>query len=395
MGDQTCNAGDQSCALSGGLVGISERRGGRGVCAAGVLLAVVLMLGACFPRPDSMQVREGADPFHQDEDVTFRTTYYFRSFDYCENYHQQHETKDYRQVIPDSDTLYRFVMTGKASTLLNTIHFESGTLKSFEIDPFGANVAFDQETGRFHFQSQQSLEAEISRNQRIGGYKRAIDELKRLLASDEVKENSKLKTRLENILAATVENYTREITGVNVGEVSGENIINVDVEGTAADTSATPPTPETLKIITTAEISEEDNFEKSSSGDWEKKDKTKKNGDDKRLGPQLDAKGNLDCPVNSAPARRGFQIMGPEGWRTFDQDERLIMAMSTSAAPLIGTLKELSGRVLNANSSDAALSQPILEERLKISHAHRTLDGVAESANPMDIATKVNEEFGE
>ena len=71
------------------------------------------------------------------------------------------------------------------------------------------------------------------------------------------------------------------------------------------------------------------------------------------------------------------------------------MAMSTDAAPLIGTLQELSGRILNAKSSAAALSQPILLERLKISKAQRALDGVAESTDPKAIATAVNKGFDE
>ena len=45
--------------------------------------------------------------------------------------------------------------------------------------------------------------------------------------------------------------------------------------------------------------------------------------------------------------RRGFQILGPEGWRTFNQDERLIMAMNATGEPLIATMQELSGRVLD------------------------------------------------
>ena len=392
MGNQVRVAEKQGHAVSGGSTGFFAPRGMLGAGAIGMLLASAFLLAACFPRPDSMQVREGADPFHQDEDVAFRTTYYFRSFDYCENYHQAKGTKGYQQVIPDSDTLYRFIMTGKASTLLNTIHFESGTLKSYEIDPFGANIEFDQDSGRFHFQSRQSLEAEISRNQRIGDYKRAIDELKGLLASDEVKENQNLKSKIENILATTVENYAREITGVDTGEESGANIFDVSVKETPADSSTNPPTPATLKVETNINRTEPNIFEESPAGVWTKKD-TDDQG--RSLMAPVDARGNLDCPVNSAPARRGFQIMGPEGWRTFDQDERLIMAMSTDAAPLIGTLQELSGRILNAKSSAAALSQPILLERLKISKAQRALDGVAESTDPKAIATAVNKGFDE
>ena len=81
---------------------------------------------------------------------------------------------------------------------------------------------------------------------------------------------------------------------------------------------------------------------------------------------------SIHCP-DDAPVRRGFQILGPEGWRTFDQDERLILAMSSDSKPLISTLTELSNRVLNAQARPEAILLPLAEERLKLSDADRTL----------------------
>ena len=49
-------------------------------------------------------------------------------------------------------------MTGKASEIFNQVHFESGTLKSYQIDPFGANVAYDESNNRFYFKSQQETQ---------------------------------------------------------------------------------------------------------------------------------------------------------------------------------------------------------------------------------------------
>ena len=67
---------------------------------------------------------------------------------------------------------------------------------------------------------------------------------------------------------------------------------------------------------------------------------------------QLDYTKTIECPT-TAPTRRGFQILGPEGWRTFDQDERLLLAMTTDSQPLISTLKDISSRILNTQSPDS------------------------------------------
>ena len=79
--------------------------------------------------------------------------------------------------------------------------------------------------------------------------------------------------------------------------------------------------------------------------------------------------------VTCNPDRRGFKILGPEGWRTFNQDERLVFAMSTSGEPLISTLQELSGRVLNAGTAGDQLQLPILKEQLNITRAEGALSG--------------------
>ena len=82
---------------------------------------------------------------------------------------------------------------------------------------------------------------------------------------------------------------------------------------------------------------------------------------------------SIQCPTD-APVRRGFQVLGPEGWRTFDQDERLLVAMSSSASPLVSTLKDLSGRVLNARDNPEAELLPIAIEQKRLAEAGRALD---------------------
>lgn len=71
------------------------------------------------------------------------------------------------------------------------------------------------------------------------------------------------------------------------------------------------------------------------------------------------------CP-DGTPTRRGFQVLGPEGWRTFDQDERLLMAMSFSAQPLVSTLQQLANNVLNAQQVPSEALLPLVREQLRI-----------------------------
>lgn len=79
---------------------------------------------------------------------------------------------------------------------------------------------------------------------------------------------------------------------------------------------------------------------------------------------------------DGSEGRRGFQVMGPEGIRTFDQDERLVMAMTSSASPLIGVLKEVSARVLDRRVVQAEPLLPYAQERVDILEAQRAVDSL-------------------
>ena len=201
-----------------------------------LLLAVlfVMVLGACAV-PEHMRVRAGIDPRNQDDQVRFRSTYYFQVFDVCRN-------PDNGKVNgpPRMDSLYRFRMTGKASSLFSQVHFESGTLHKNEIDPFGANVVFNENLGHYQFVS-------------------------------------------------------REKT----------------------DTAGCPE------------------------------------------GTELE---------------RGFQIMGPEGISTFKQDQRLVMAMTSSGKPLISMLKVLSGGMLAAHGSGIESLLPLAQEHIAVLRVKRVID---------------------
>jgi len=48
--------------------------------------------------------------------------------------------------------------------------------------------------------------------------------------------------------------------------------------------------------------------------------------------------------------------------------------MSSSGKPLIGAMKELSGKILQTKTNQAESLLPLVKERLAISEANRTLD---------------------
>lgn len=75
------------------------------------------------------------------------------------------------------------------------------------------------------------------------------------------------------------------------------------------------------------------------------------------------------CPPGQT-ASRGFLIFGPEGWRTFDQNERLILAMYSDSSPLINTLSKYSDKLSQARlakpNSQKAYSEELLDVTQKI-----------------------------
>ena len=207
-------------------------------------------------------------------------------------------------------------MLGKANALFSKIHFESGTLHKSEIDPFGAAVVFDEKSGRFHFESREKTEAAAEREVTYDEIQRRLKVLEDLNAMLKPEDPS----ALSGAATASLQSIQTELGNSIKGLISG-------LDGAA-------PTPRT--------------------------------GGDERTSP-------VRCPDETS-ARRGFQILGPEGWRTFDQDERLLIAMTTSAKPLISALKELSGRLLNEQPTREATLLPLVQERLRIVRAERGLD---------------------
>ena len=276
----------------------------------------VLLLGACTTVPQAMRVRSGVDPRYQDDKVRFRTTYYFRVFDVCRDLNG-----NTAKGLPQHDSLYRFRMTGKASSLFTQVRFESGILHKTEIDPFGASVVFDDKLGRHRFVSREETDAAARRNERYDGIQRRLDLLKKVLKNRNDHQED----------GSFVEIIKEVIRGIE------KQIANLDAP--AVDTPSEEGDPRDNPGST-----------------------------------------NLGCPEGTE-LRRGFQIIGPEGVATFNQDQRLIMAMTASGKPLISALKELSGRMLAEHGSGSDRLLPLVQENLAALRAERVVDRLENDPN--------------
>lgn len=138
-----------------------------------ISVATIMLVG-CSVAPEH-HIRTGSDPRFQDKNVAFRTTYYFRVFDYCKGQDGKHPN------VPASDGLYRFTMTGKANTSMNNIKFESGSLKSWEIDPLGAAVIYDENIKRYRYVSENETQAKAEKAQAWDDYLNLQKEYSRIL----------------------------------------------------------------------------------------------------------------------------------------------------------------------------------------------------------------------
>ena len=285
----------------------------------------VLLLGACTV-PKSMQVRSGVDPRHQDDKVRFRTTYYFRVFDFCSDLSGNMTTGS-----PQLDSLYRFRMTGKASSIFTQVRFESGVLHKTEIDPFGSSVVFDDKLGRHRFVSRDGTDAAMRQNDRLDEIKRRVELLK--ILGKFVDEQQK------QPVDQTAANEAKQLIKEVVDDIK-KSIVNLE----------TPTSSQSIEP--------EDSMSKSkSNSNSEKK-----------------------CPEDTG-LRRGFQIIGPEGAAKFNQNQRLIMAMTSSGKPLIGALKELSGRMLKEHDSGTDSLLPLVRENLATLRAGRVVDRLEHEPN--------------
>lgn len=254
--------------------------------------------------PPAMRVDVGEHPDRQDEQVRFRTTYYFRIVDSCKVEEGKNQNGDQTDYAKDrepfkvrqegklkivSDTLYRFRMTGKASALFANVRFESGVLRSEQIDPFGSQVALNKDTNTFRVIPADTLR-ENARRQNI------IQEIRRLTKLKESLDHSD-RDKNKDLIAILIENQIRLLGNENDSGLGSKN-------GNTGESNTA-----TMKLL---------------------------------------------CP-DGRPIRQSYFLYGPEGVRRLDPDERLLMAMTSDSKPLISMLQQLAGKSLQ-NSSPMKMS---------------------------------------
>lgn len=290
-----------------------------------VSLLLVSALNACGV-PRNMQVHTGVEPENQDDDVRFRTTYYLRVLDRC---------TDGKEIVQDS--LYRFRMTGKAGSLANNVHFESGILHKDKIDPFGTARALKEKkpvyTSAPQPKVQQGGDDQPNAAQTLPDAKR--DSFAKYLQTDWSKAYADLEAK-KNEIAERNKQLKSRLNGQ-----SCERIDRSEEEQTKKKKCRQIKANE--KLIADIQV---------------RLDSSVKHITERFA---QDAEGGIKslCANGKSP-QRGYEIFGPQGKRVFDVDQRLLLAMSSSAAPLIGTLKNISARMQNQASEKDDLRQLML-----------------------------------
>jgi len=417
------------------------------LCAAGAALT------ACGIA-DAVSVGKGNNPEFADDMVRFRTTYYFRTLDVCavpdnsqvDNTFSNRLTGKQvfirkariKEVL--SDSLYRFRMTGKASPW-SKVHFESGTLKSWQIDPFSSVAAYDKQNNRFYWKSQASTQSDAQEAEVLNTVERLSDLSKKLK-----KDSPIVASGIDTMIAQKLASLTPE--GANKVSLSrqlayAQSIRKISTDALAKGQKAATPTiePQPSSFVETQNL--DTSTPDTNKGTEEASTVTKENaletidgyiggmlenittlsgfittvGKDKEklnivkqalasaktaysmmitLRQQL-ANGE-DTPVAGvsqtgkcspgAKFRRGFQLIGPEGVKIFDQDDRLLMAMSSSAAPVIGAIQELSGRMLQQKVGISGRLLPLVRERVRLMEAENLAKDM-EKLSATDQSTKL------
>ena len=290
--------------------------------------------------PPALRVNLGEHPGNQDEQVRFRTTYYFRIVDSCkiEEGRSLDSTKsedgNYRTSLTAfnvrtagklkivSDSLYRFRMTGKASALFAKIHFESGVLRTEQIDPFGSQVSFDKDTNSFRITPANTVRETTRRDD---AYKE-ISRLKKL-RSELTQEGQET----QDLIATLIKNQIRLLGNEN------------------------DPAPQASTLA-------QSNAPQSS--------------------------GELLC-LDGRPTKRSYFLYGPEGVRRLDPDERLLMAMSSDSKPLIGMLQQLAGKSLQSKQPQESDLKEIVDERARILTAQQQIESLPINT-PEDLKTLID-----
>ncbi len=339
---------------------------------------MALALGGCVV-PPHMNVTNGLRPDNIDKEVRFRATYYFRAFDYCWKANDRFGPRDYQSIIPETDTLYRFRMTGKASALGNRIKFESGTIPKDDIEPFGKTLRYDDAAGGFRSQSAAEVDAQRAeeRADRLAAAQAAERAAIRALVATMLPMVTTLagRTPLPPELAGAV-------TLLQQTMQAGAPPLESDALAKAIDTlkADLPKLVEAAVKTGLAGVPEQ----------VAKLDALLAEIDQRVIAIEAAKPGAGLAGCNGDGAiRRGFVIMGPEGMRPFNQNERVVMAMYSSAEPLIESLQEYSSHMLAGQPSTADTLLPLAQAAVRLGDARRAIEAAAVGSGSAEASDAV------
>lgn len=325
-----------------------------------------VLLVACVPK--SMLVQHGTQPANVDKDVVFRTTYYFRVFGNC---------GAGGSSLPESAGLYRFRMTGKAKSLTNKVKFESGTLPARSVDPFGMSLAYDEKSDALYIQNQEArararelteMSALVEKLKGLGDALRVVPESENG-DSDNAKKAAENRRKLLDAVTAIADEVRRLYSAPSV---TAESPRYAEIQKAYAELV------EMLgKLGTKLEAAELADLRKKAGESLQK-------ALDAVVGMIADAARQTECSTN----RNGFLILGPEGWRQFDPDERLIMGMYSSGSPLIATMNELSARALRTEGMSPEAQLALADQDARIVRSLSAL-GAFDSDDPQTGAAAI------
>ncbi len=316
---------------------------------------LAFLVGGCSTLGDitpALRIDKSEHPAYQDEQVRFRTTYYFRIVDSCKVDDGKDEGDYSKDRVPFkvresgklkivSDSVYRFRMTGKASALFAKIHFESGVLRAEQIDPFGSKVVLDKNTDTYRVISA-NADRENARREEI------IAEIKRLRGLLDERDGKNLSEEHKKEARSLIEGMIEK----QIKLIANENESGIGLSNT--------------------------NHNSNSSN---------------QSNPS-----NLFCPDGRA-IQRSYSLYGPEGVRHLDPDERLLMAMTSDSKPLIGMLQQLAGRSINTQQIHENGWKDISDERARVSNAQRDIDALmnnehVKESEIADLIEKLKTRFG-
>lgn len=356
------------------------------ICLAAIALSGCTSWGDV---PAALRVDSGLKPQHIDDQVRFRTTYYFRVLSGCridttpKDEYSADSLPFMKRVRgefkPLSDSLYRFRMTGQAAALYSKVHFESGVLKKSQIDPFGSAIRYNEQTNSFLPVSADDLRADAKRQIARG----EIHDLRVLY--QEIRDDKFLESTAREALLAKVvsiiEDRLEQLKPLRAVSLPPRAVV-IEKPKESAEASDKPSAQSDLK---TGEQATELQTKLNEANDALANQKTKEEATLQALSNTIEgrleeleaAKSRSEVQKNAScsgrPSETKYYLLGPEGAKELDPNDRLLLALSLDSKPLIGALQQLSARKFEAADPDLKTMERMLEERGRIFDAQKAL----------------------